>query len=74
MIQLIAAIFLVVAGVTEDVPVSAFHYKNDFATRAECEAARESDLVKQGVEELRAYLAERNPGIEFVIETKCIAE
>jgi hypothetical protein len=73
MISLIAAIYLIVSGVAEPDRAKEYFYKNQYATVEECEAARESDEVKAGVEQLRAYLEANNPGVEFEIKTVCEA-
>lgn len=74
MVKLLAIIYLVLNGVQDPDPAKTYYYTQTFDTIAICEEARDSDIVKGGVEELRRVLQEQNPGVDFVIETKCVAD
>lgn len=73
MVDLLALIFVTVLGaVSPDTePTAVFYYRESFEDVALCEAAKESEDIKEGVAGLKAEFEARYPKDKVTIELVC---
>lgn len=73
MIELLAAIFLVIGGVKDAEPVRILAHGQTFATMEQCEAFKNGEDNKASIDALTQRIKDANPGVDFVIDNYCEA-
>lgn len=71
-VNLIALVFVAVAGVIDTEPTAKFTYDIDFDTVVECEAAKDTDDVKEAVADLLLVMRNRYPKDVVSIKLECV--
>jgi hypothetical protein len=73
MVDLLALVFVTVLGASlpDTEPTAVFYYKDGFEDVALCEAAKESDDVKDAVEWLKNDMQARFPKDKVEIKLQC---